>query len=83
MTRYEQVVELASFFHLDAGRVGQTTTAALAQPAQRPLRSGLCTEAIEKRLGWKPTTFAQSLEDLLRNERFCQDHAYLFESPTL
>ncbi len=83
MTRYVQVVERASFFHLDAARIGQTTTAALAQPASRPLRSGLCTEAVEKQLGWKPTTFVQSLEDLLRDERFRQDHAYLFESRKL
>lgn len=83
MTRHEQVVELASFFHLDAGRVGRTVTAALAQPAQRPLRSGLCTGAIEQRLGWKPTTFVQSLEDLLKNECFRQDHAYLFDSRKL
>jgi dTDP-4-dehydrorhamnose reductase len=77
MTRYEQVVELATFFGFDAGQIQQTTTAALAQPARRPLRSGLSTEAIERHLGCKPLSFRQSLEHLVQDPYFCRDYGHL------
>ena len=73
MTRYEQVVELARFFGLDPDRVVQATTADLAQPARRPLRSGLSTHALQRHLGWEPMSFLQSLEDVLDNEDFSRD----------
>ena len=73
MTRYEQVVELARFFGLDPDRVAQSTTADLAQPARRPLRSGLSTHALQRHLGWEPMSFLQSLEDVLDNEDFCRE----------
>lgn len=77
MTRYEQVVELATFFGFDEGLVRQTTTAALDQPARRPLRSGLSTEAIEQRLGCKPLSFRQSLEHLIEDPYFRRDYGHL------
>ena len=79
MTRREQVVELATFFGLDAECVLSTTTAELGQPAKRPLRSGLCTEAVEQQLGWAPMSFIQSLNDLLSNEHFYRDYGHLIE----
>ena len=73
MTRYEQVEELARFIGLDPDRVVQTATADLAQPARRPLRSGLLTHALQRHLGWEPMSFLQSLEDVLCNEDFYRD----------
>ena len=77
MTRYEQVVQLADFFGFDEGLIGQTTTAELAQPARRPLRSGLSTEAIERRLGRRPLNFRQSLEHLIQDPYFRRDYGHL------
>jgi len=77
MTRYEQVVALATFFGLDAELIGETTTAELAQPALRPLRSGLSTDAIERRLGRKPLSYLQGLEHLVQDSHFHRDYGHL------
>ena len=77
MTRYEQVVELATFFGFDAVQIQQTTTAALAQPARRPLRSGLSTEAIGRHLECEPLSFRQSLEHLVQDPHFRRDYGHL------
>ena len=80
MTRYEQVVQLALFFGLDPDRVAQGLTADLAQPARRPLRSGLSTDALRRHLGWEPMSFSQSLEDVLHNGDFCRDFSSIINA---
>lgn len=77
MTRYEQVVELATFFGLDKELISKMTTAELAQPAPRPLRSGLSTDAIEQRLVRRPLSFLQSLEHLVQDAHFRRDYGHL------
>ena len=80
MTRYEQVVQLALFFGLNPDRVAQGLTADLAQPARRPLRSGLSTDALRRHLGWEPMSFSQSLEDVLHNGDFCRDFSSIISA---
>ena len=65
MTRHQQVREMADFFSLDSSLVRGITTKDLGQPAARPLISGLNTSAVERRLGWYPRSFSDSLGHLI------------------
>jgi len=77
MTRYELVVKLADFFALDKDLIERTTTATLAQPARRPLRSGLCSDSIEGRLGRKALDFGESLQHLAQDPHFRRSYGHL------
>ena len=73
MTRYELVVALAREFALPVDRIHPISTAAMGQPAPRPLRSGLRAELREAILGRGPITFACGLERLRAQEDFHRD----------
>ena len=73
MTRYELVVALAREFALPVDRIHPISTAAMGQPAPRPLRSGLRAELLEAILGRGPITFACGLERLRAQEDFHRD----------
>ena len=76
-TRLELTLELSRFFGLDAGLVEPVSTRAAGLKAARPLRSGLRTEAIEGELKRKPLSFIEGLEQMVADENFRRDFAYL------
>ena len=78
LTRYQLTQELARFFGLDPGLVQPVSTAAAAQQAPRPLRSGLRTQALESLLGRTPLNLSQGLEQLAGQENFRRDFSTLF-----
>ena len=77
MTRYELVCDLARSFDLDTSRVEPVSTAAAGLQAVRPLRSGLCTGALEAALACQPMGFGEGLEQMRRQAAFRRDFAHL------
>jgi dTDP-4-dehydrorhamnose reductase len=61
VSRYEFAVRLARFFGYNPALIKPVKTADLAQPAPRPLRSGLVTLKAETELGITPATIEQGL----------------------
>jgi dTDP-4-dehydrorhamnose reductase len=61
ISRYEFALKLAKVFNLDPSLITPVKTAALKQPAPRPLRSGLVTLKAEVELGYRPSTVDQGL----------------------
>lgn len=77
LTRYQLTQELARFFGLDPGLIHPISTAAAAQKAPRPLRSGLRPQALEALLHCAPLSLHQGLEQLARQESFRRDFSPL------
>ena len=77
MTRYEMTLRLARFFGLEEGLVKAQSTAATNQQAARPLRSGLRTDALNRRLGRVSLDFELGLEQMARSEDFRRAFASL------
>jgi len=77
LTRYELVLELARFFHLDAGLVEPVATQAMGLSARRPMRSGLRTSALEAVLERPPLGFVEGLERMQAEEDFRRDFSHL------
>jgi dTDP-4-dehydrorhamnose reductase len=77
MTRYELVLQLARFFGLRQDLVKAVSTAALAQQALRPLRSGLQTAALSSQLGRAPLSFKEGLEQMAEEDDFRRDFAHV------
>ena len=73
MTRYELALEVARFFDLDGELIQPVPTQEAGLSAVRPLRSGLCTDALEAELGYRPLSFAEGLQDLASDPRFRRD----------
>jgi dTDP-4-dehydrorhamnose reductase len=64
MDRLEFAQRLAAFLDLDASLLQGVTTAGLAQPAPRPLFSGLSIDKlVSEHPGLRPRTLSESLED--------------------
>jgi len=61
VSRYDFALRLASVFGFDAELISPVKTAALNQPAQRPLKSGLITLRAEVELGYRPSTVDEGL----------------------
>jgi dTDP-4-dehydrorhamnose reductase len=61
VSRYEFALKLASVFGFDSELISPVRTAALNQPAQRPLKSGLVTLKAEVELGYRPSTVEEGL----------------------
>jgi dTDP-4-dehydrorhamnose reductase len=61
VSRYDFAVRLARFFGFNPALIKPVKTADLAQPAPRPLRSGLVTLKAETELGIAPATIEQGL----------------------
>jgi len=61
VSRYEFAVRLARFFGYNPALIKPVKTADLAQPAPRPLKSGLVTLKAETELGIAPATIEQGL----------------------
>lgn len=53
---------VADFFKLDKSLIAPVTTAALGQPALRPLRTGFIIEKAEQELGYHPHSLQEGLE---------------------
>jgi dTDP-4-dehydrorhamnose reductase len=73
MTRYDLALELAVFFGLDGGLIQSVPTREAGLRAVRPLRSGLCTDALEEVLGRRPLSFAEGMEQLASDRHFQRD----------
>jgi len=73
MTRWEMAREIACFFGIDGASIEPVPTSAVALPAKRPLRSGLCTDALEAALGRRPLSFAEGLQHLAADPLFRRD----------
>ena len=73
MTRYELALEVARFFDLDDELIQPVLTQEAGFSAVRPLRSGLCTDALEVELGYRPLSFAEGLQNLASDPRFRRD----------
>ncbi|MFH1568415.1 MAG: dTDP-4-dehydrorhamnose reductase [Gemmatimonadota bacterium] len=81
LTRYELVLELADRFGLERALVEPMSTAAAAQAAPRPLRSGLRSEAVTTALGRRPLSLAEGLQRLRQEEDFRRDFPDLAKPP--
>ncbi len=77
MTRHELGLALARFFGQDAGLVEPIPTGDAGLKAARPLRSGLCTQALEARLGWRPRVFESGLAHMVDQDAFRRAWAHL------
>jgi dTDP-4-dehydrorhamnose reductase len=64
LTRVEWARQIARYYGLDTSLVEVTTTAALGQPARRPLRSGLRTSRGEELAGVRLRGVQAGLEAL-------------------
>ncbi len=53
---------VADFFQLDKSLIKPVTTAALNQPAKRPLKTGFIISKAEKELGYKPHSLIEGLK---------------------
>ena len=73
MTRWEMARELACFFDLDGSLIEPVPTRAAELPAERPLRSGLRTDALEAVLGRRPMSFVEGLQHLAEDPHFRRD----------
>ena len=73
MTRWEMARDLACFFGVNGALIQPVPTRAAGLPAARPLRSGLCTDALEAALGRRPLSFAEGLQHLAADPRFRRD----------
>lgn len=60
------VYEICDHFGLDKSYVSPITTAALNQPAKRPLKTGFNLEKAQNELGYKPLTFTQGIEKMMQ-----------------
>ena len=77
MTRYEMAREMACFFGIDSASIEPIPTRAAGLPAERPLRSGLRTDALEAALGRRPMSFAEGLRHLAADPHFRRDFPQL------
>ena len=73
MTRWEMAREMACFFGIDGSLIEPVPTRAAKLPAERPLRSGLLTAALEAVLGRRPMSFAEGLRHLAKDPSFRRD----------
>ena len=73
MTRWEMARELACFFGIDGALIEPVPTRTAGLPAERPLRSGLRTDALEAALGRRPLSFAEGLQHLAADPHFRRD----------
>ena len=78
MTRLELTRRLFELFDLPAELIEPTTTEALSQPAPRPLRSGLRTDAVTAATGKAPVSLAEGLRRMQEDEEFRRDFSFLF-----
>ena len=61
-TPYEMAIAAAKYFNLDDRLIIKTTSTALNEPAQRPLRTGFVIDKAKKALGFRPTGFDEGLK---------------------
>jgi dTDP-4-dehydrorhamnose reductase len=73
MTRYDLALELTRFFGLDTNLIKPIATQDAGLKAERPLRSGLNTDALEAELKRSPLSFTEGLEHMVRQENFRRD----------
>lgn len=73
MTRYDLALELTRIFNLDADLIEPIATRTAGLKAERPLRSGLNTSALEAELKRRPLSFTEGLEHMVRQESFRRD----------
>jgi dTDP-4-dehydrorhamnose reductase len=85
LSRYDFALQLARVFEADEGLITPVKTAALRQPAARPLNSGLITLKAEVELGFRPSTAAEGLRvlrtQILRAARDAEDHGARRNTP--
>jgi dTDP-4-dehydrorhamnose reductase len=62
LTPYEMAIKAAELLGLDPSLIKKVTTAEMAQPAKRPLKTGFNIEKVKKELGFKPTPFIEGLK---------------------
>jgi dTDP-4-dehydrorhamnose reductase len=61
LTPYEMAVRAAAYLSLDASLIVRTDTASFQQPAQRPLKTGLCIDKSNVELNFSPVSFSEGL----------------------
>lgn len=61
LTPYEMASRAAAFLKLDASLIVRTQTASFKQPAQRPLKTGLCIDKARTELAFSPLSFDEGL----------------------
>jgi dTDP-4-dehydrorhamnose reductase len=62
MSILELFNKVADFWHLDKSLLTSVDTATLAQPAQRPLRTGFILDKATQELGYAPHSFTEGLQ---------------------
>ena len=66
LTRFEMVERICAIMDFDLGLVAATPSAEFGQPAQRPLRAGLCTTRAQTLCDVAPAPFDHNLRRLKR-----------------
>lgn len=61
LTPFTMATRAAQYLNLDASLIVRTHTASFKQPAQRPLKTGLCINKAKRDLGFSPLSFEEGL----------------------
>jgi dTDP-4-dehydrorhamnose reductase len=69
MTPYEMVLAVAEYLCLDSGLVKKVSEKEFAQPARRPLKTGLNISKAEKLLGYQPISFSEGLSLTFKTDK--------------
>jgi len=77
LTRYELALELARLFGLSPAAVQPVATQSAGLRAPRPLRSGLRTDTLCRRLRTRPLSFADGVAEMRGQAAFRRDFAHL------
>ena len=66
MSVLEMARRIAKYFNLNEGLIESTTTAVLAQPAARPLRSGFVIDKAKRDLEYRPRTLEEGITMMMK-----------------
>jgi dTDP-4-dehydrorhamnose reductase len=66
MSVLEMARRIAKYFNLNEGLIESTTTAILAQPAARPLRSGFVIDKAKRDLEYRPHTLEEGITMMMK-----------------
>jgi dTDP-4-dehydrorhamnose reductase len=66
MSIYDLAVRVADHYKLDKNLIERSTSEGISQPAKRPLRTGFIIDKAVKELGYRPTPFEESLDEMDR-----------------
>ncbi|MFM8711378.1 MAG: SDR family oxidoreductase [Sphingomonadales bacterium] len=61
LTPYDMATRAAAYLQMDTSLIVRTHTASFQQPAQRPLKTGLCIDKAKRELAFSPHSFEEGL----------------------